>query len=1617
MNPQVTLAKRLLTAKEKPSRKKLSKIPASDPLPLSKEMVGWLKDTLEYVDDDGFLPLSTGSVMAPPLDAMSVFCPTANTILNYKVTAPKVPESDLRTRTISPNTFDKSFSNVNTWSSSHSSIGSSPSQTISNFENENIPSNVTDNIARMEVLWLQRRAEFEREEGNLNQSLETLNEAIQIHIGTNKYENANLTDKVISSNPQELFQSVQDNYFVYDIHSHILASRIQRLYHKRYLKKIHASIIISKFYRGHIIRKNKWYKNNLKLQCIILIQRRFKIHLKKIHKLATKIKRWFKLRQEMRDYSQRLYHYRLARRIQRLYRGVQGRRKAIHRRHLLHAVYILQRNIRGYIVRQRRAFIISLYHKMYYTAARTIQCLCRKVLAIQKAQNKLFEVLSSEEKRSSEEKIVRDEAVRVEMRRASMYIETDAGKKHLATAMEAVQFRDIRFENAKENLLKYDILSHNALVAYELFDLDGSGFISKDSLYLLLRELCVPVTKQDMDEIELQLEVDNLGLISFNTFLNWYANSNYLVYNGGTISRTICKKYLNYKNKLKEKLQINLYKRAKNELIRQRCAWIIDTATALYRTTNPPKYQCCRCLYAFALFTDYYIHFNKRDKSCSITSEKGMFFPKFWIQHDWLKQRQCELEVIRVRNEQPWVFHKASLAIVLQCLAKYLKRPLPDGWLYDDMVSITSVEHWLQSEIDKKGLHGGLRNENRIDLIIRSLPYTESHIHWKESLVLAKIHVYCLRLMQIPLEASILAQNEYRKKLPRKIKLNDNELRKVGLLRLTLDSYTRERTKLITNLAHIDASMLSIIASEYDVKTKYNRYTSYINNVILSRIFSSRYSPISPNNNNKLNSNKSSINNINNMNILPHTIDDLLLVDAHVRAQARYEQRIRTRIGKTQIRRKTCELWASELLMLKQKSNSEMIENPEKYVKFRYIFDLYRSIVTMEGIDIRDFNMMEKDLGIHIYTEAENERMMSELDPGTTGFITEELFLQWIKYELYKKYKNFPNIFSNFIIRTNNKLFDIQYKKDAKLNILINIRRICRLEVETAHAYMNALIPIILEDRTLNLNAALKYRENIENDSLDTLLAVNAEDERGELILLHRIAADNAEWKCKISFVSSRNGWYKLQTEKMIIAESKTMMSAYSSVLTNGITSTVLKIINNSTNDNNNKNKNNTNDDEYSSSHNLDHWGVLVKPLLLAFDTDCSGSFDEDEVHMIFKFLYRDMSERSTLLAFPEVRNSTVVLERLTQALTSWMMLICLSRQMAWELSQTASLVTHSARIVNTSTSTQDENKNQESLIYRCQILAMRQVKIYLKSIFGKIQKMSISKKLKNILEIDISEKKEEDEALGIEVEVEVSANILSVEDVILHAYRIHEDWKGMLVTELPHMIQYLIHYWNFKQTDRIIKIGKTISKIICKNRLFWLNEDEILNLIQPTITTEENIRKHWKKNRIQKQTRDDGGLSMLSQARQQALMIALKFKEIRVSETNYRCLILGLHKVIKLHAYKAKWGIFKMNIDNQLIDWKFIPKETVLLQLLSYGYTLENIYENLDEKFKNDFLSFSSFKHGILAKDLIESRIILNETKKVKKTFKNLLIPFEWDFPEKDTSYGETNVDMLRHL
>ena len=1068
----------------------------SDDITLSSEMSEWLTSTFEETDSEGFLKDSLGSMLTRPLDAMAIFCPTAS-IISSTTAAPKIPAKANDPR----ETFDSSskgfiFGEATQLSKvfeeeeiSEPGPTSTELMQSSEFfkektlrENAHPPATFKEAADTLEVMWLKRKAQLLEEDGELDEAVKTLDTAIDIHLGVEgaqDYSKAKLADPVVASDPIDLLNEFEETYVPYDVKPHAAAERIQRLY-RRYLRKVlKAQTIISKIYRGYHYRQIYRRHLYMKAQCAYLIQRRFRAHLARMIFLANKIKGWYRMRGQMRDYVWRLYFYRLVRRIQCRVRGIKGRKLGYIQRFKITGVISIQRNYRAYRIRRQRFIALAQCHRRLYYAARKIQKRIRIFNAIRKAQGMLVGVSVDEEERMEQEKEIYEESLRIETDKLFLYLKTDAGKLHLQDVKGTINAKDNEFKRIKDTLSQEEIDAHEARVAFELFDTDGSGQIDVDELSAMLTQLCISMDREEVVELAEEMDTDGSGDIDFDEFLDWYTRS------ANKKGAMLFRQVLKARSAAMEMTGVTLEQRARRDVLRSVTTWIARDTACMYRMKNPPKFSCCRCLEPFVLFSDYFDHFEK-GLQCPVMKEQAVYFPDFSNQTEWTYQRMIEADIVRERDEDPCLVHASTMAIyedlalqqdqgfktgvesylsaakgmwleklqedeslglgthivnivdiseerilpsyIAKIACKLLGEKIPEKWLAEDTYDLETFAEWAKNLYPD----GQPPKESVLEKLKTCLTMNKSINAYADKL--GYLYFLCLRMLTIATEAQLTALMTLRKKRPRNMTMTDKQLIDLGLSNLTASAYSEKRDSLVVRLKNLQDKMHELVILSLKPKPPCCEFLAKK---------TEEYASVAP------------------TDLSEEAFRNLRVMDAHNSASARLRSFLRTRAGKMFIKRLSSELWARRKLIYSQRGATE---DAQKYSEIQYAWERLASPVTNEGIDPYDFDLFQNLFSL-VISKNDTEKVLKELRVRTTGYIELSPLIRWLASPKSDAHNSsLRRVFTSLVYAIQFILAQV-YIEHSKFRCLAQFRKISRLDLELHHKTITRFIKAAEEDK------------------------------------------------------------------------------------------------------------------------------------------------------------------------------------------------------------------------------------------------------------------------------------------------------------------------------------------------------------------------------------------------------------------------------------------------------------------------------------------------------------------------------------------------------------------------
>lgn len=715
----------------------------NEDLPISSEMDELIKNILNDVDEDGVLKDDVGSHLSQPLNATSLFFPIASKI-ESTFTAEKRAYPALDT-TVDSNKFTK---DVKLISASNFVLTQASGLVNSDFEVEkvqmekfsptfsglrpesspliHVPENSKNNSRvginqlhhQLEIMYLRRKAKLEQQNGNLFVASRCIQKALNLLLGVNSdpllnptssssernskafrdtegyidYEDVGLLQPTLSSSPFEILQTIHDDYFLFDPIVHSKAGKIQRFYRKYLGKRIYLANRLNNIIRSFLTRLKYKKTQQLRCQCAILIQRRFRIHLVRMHALATKIKQWYKIRKIMRDYQHQLFYYKMARHIQRAFRGFIGRKRAKWMRKRLISAAIIQRNLRAYRVRNDRHFAIACIHRVVFRAVRQIQTAVRRVQARQRCQVKLIMENVRHQLRSEKERIVLHELLHLKKIELKHQLMTESGRLqayflkrkwlyrgHLMKQMYSIhQAPNVSLLNSKSlSVEPLSFITPELIQMMESYDEFADGRISFRHLITVLQHILVSsiptrggivLQREMIYYLRSRFDPLQTGSVYITEFLEWFDSEDADYFFDECSSTSPSSFSLEVFQLIKYKV-LHFFRRFLLQPPRQEKLLIQDMAGTFFpqyysfhfQQKHQAKFLCCQCLQPFLLFSDYIAHFTSKISEnlgfCSVTNLPANFFLKNYYQKQshWRNQKEIEYEVRRSKVESQYI--------------------------------------------------------------------------------------------------------------------------------------------------------------------------------------------------------------------------------------------------------------------------------------------------------------------------------------------------------------------------------------------------------------------------------------------------------------------------------------------------------------------------------------------------------------------------------------------------------------------------------------------------------------------------------------------------------------------------------------------------------------------------------------------------------------------------------------------------------------------------------------------------------------------------------------------------------------------------------------------------
>ena len=364
-----------------------------------------------------------------------------------------------------------------------------------------------------------------------------------------------------------------------------------------------------------------------------------------------------------------------------------------------------------------------------------------------------------------------------------------------------------------------------------------------------------------------------------------------------------------------------------------------------------------------------------------------------------------------------------------------------------------------------------------------------------------------------------------------RITIPDDILESLSLEHLTEKNYNLKRQVLVLRLKSLHSRMQELVVLSLRPKAPCCACLGF-------KPAPSQYASVSPN------------------DLSESAYKELRTLDAHNNASARLRSYVKSRVGKSQIRRMASELWALRRRICDDHTDATAFQND-----LNYRFDLLSSPATEEGIDISDIDLFESLFLLKI--KHRNATVIKDLDPESTGYLELEPIERWFSdgkhVEYIDTFQQYIVFFGNFI----KKMMLMFYAENARLRCLAMFRKMARMDIELHHRTMVKYIKAAerdalssaSKDKQENVDVAsftvkgassvsLAGSSTVEDSLKEKLNTLKAEYKRGEDRLLFRLTEDDAESGARRHFFS-RVGRYQLKHERMLLTASSVMLEAY----------------------------------------------------------------------------------------------------------------------------------------------------------------------------------------------------------------------------------------------------------------------------------------------------------------------------------------------------------------------------------------------------------------------------------------------------------------------------------------
>ena len=329
-------------------------------------------------------------------------------------------------------------------------------------------------------------------------------------------------------------------------------------------------------------------------------------------------KRYCRLRLQFLKYAQ------CATDIERVWRGYMYGRLIVRRIRTYAAVQI-QRTGRGMLGRWRALNWLGI------RSATVIQQLVRGHLGRLRAARVYKLRVETEERRMKRENDLVNAAIHKERLRLIAFFKIPGGKREVTKCVKVLKKERKVAREAYKSLSPFMKERADVENIFKRFDADHSGSIDATEFAAMIKDLCLPLTQNEIARTMCIIDTDGNGTIEFQEFYNWYLvdskndNASMVAESGGLSAGTLAR--IRFQLRARKAWRFitgsSIAQEARNRLLLESAQKVSRATRIKFRKQHNAPFYCPRCMRAFVFDYEVTKH-DDRHPDCATTTVYDM---------------------------------------------------------------------------------------------------------------------------------------------------------------------------------------------------------------------------------------------------------------------------------------------------------------------------------------------------------------------------------------------------------------------------------------------------------------------------------------------------------------------------------------------------------------------------------------------------------------------------------------------------------------------------------------------------------------------------------------------------------------------------------------------------------------------------------------------------------------------------------------------------------------------------------------------------------------------------------------------------------------------------------